>query len=207
MCVYVCLCVCVGYLYLISQNKDVIGAVAPLTKWKWENLGIMNTITKLSTEQKLKEAISIRDSIKLKIIDAAIPLLAKFLIGAKSTYSDKNIAQALETQQARARMLLSELSATESSKRKKSLKNQINTVNEKIRALRVRSVDEEGMIKILREAAVEEGPFEYWIGPLISSPDSAIALFAKAVKDQIEVARIKDIDALKTMKIQEHLVV
>lgn len=154
---------------------------------------------KLSTEQKLKEAISIRDTIKLKIIDAAIPLLAKFLVGAKSTYSDENIAQALETQQARARMLISEIAATESAKRKKSLKKQIDTVNEKIRALRVRSVDEEGMTKILREAAVEEGPFEYWIGPLISSPDSAIALFAKAVKDQIETARTKDIEALRTI--------
>jgi len=154
---------------------------------------------KLSTEQKLKEAISLRDTIKLKIIDAAIPLLAKFLVGAKSTYSDKNIIQGIETQQARARMLVEELSKATTERRKKSIRKQLDTVNEKIRALKVRNVDEEGMIQILREAAVEEGPFEYWIGPLISSPDSAIALFAKAVKDQIELAKLKDIEALRTI--------
>ncbi len=155
--------------------------------------------SKLSTEQKLKEAISIRDTIKLKIIDAAIPLLAKFLVSSKSTYSDKNVIQAIETQQARARVFLSEIAASESPRRKKSLEKQLKNVNKNIKALQVRSVDEEGMIKILRQAAVEEGPFEYWIGPLISSPDSAIALFAKSVKDQIEIAKLKDIEALRTI--------
>lgn len=152
---------------------------------------------KLSTEQKLKEAISLRDTIKLKIIDAAIPLLAKFLVNAKSTYSDKNILQGIETQQARARMLIDQLSQAKTERRKKSLRKQLKTVDEKMRALRIRNVDEEGMIKILKEAAVEEGPFEYWIGPLISSPDSALALFAKAVKDQIELAKLKDIENLQ----------
>ena len=152
---------------------------------------------KLSVEQKLKEAISIRDTIKLKIIQEAIPLLAEFLIEARSTYADENIQRSLDTQQARARMLIQKISEAKSEKAKKRLQKQLDTVDEKMRALSVRAMDKEQMIKILKEAAVEEGPFEYWIGPLISSPDSAIALFAKAIKDQMEKARLKDILALR----------
>ena len=60
------------------------------------------------------------------------------------------------------------------------------------------------MIKVLQEAAVEEGVLDYLIGPLISSPDSAVALFAKSVKDQMEKAS-DDLDFEKAVILRDRI--
>ena len=146
---------------------------------------------RLSTLQKLKEAVSIRTTIKDKIIDVAIPLLADFLLDARSSYAEGNIQENLEKLREQQRSLI----AQNNIKKNKRLEKDLENIEERIRGLLSKTMDKEEMIETLREAAVEEGAFDYWIGPLISSPDSAIALFAKAIKDKIEEARMKDIVA------------
>lgn len=145
---------------------------------------------KLSTKQKLKEAISVRDTIKKMVIEQSIPLLAKFLFRSRSTYADKAIQENLESLRLQQRNLIQQNAIKPNKRIKKDLEN----IEERIRGLVSRAQSEEEMVKILQEAAVEEGAFDYWIGPLISSPDSALALFAKAVKDRMEAARMIDIE-------------
>ena len=55
------------------------------------------------------------------------------------------------------------------------------------------SPSETSLIKLLREASTNEGIIDYLLMPLISSPDSALALFGRAVKTELEEARVKDI--------------
>lgn len=146
---------------------------------------------RLSSIQKLKEAVSIRTTIKDKIVDVAIPLLADFLLDARSSYSEGNIQENLEKLREQQRSLI----AQNAIKKNKRLEKDIENIEERIRGLLSKTMDKEQMIETLREAAVEEGAFDYWIGPLISSPDSVLGLFAKAIKDRIEAARMKDITA------------
>ena len=60
----------------------------------------------LSTLQKLKEAVSIRDTIKDKIIQVAIPLLADFLLEARSSYAEGNIENNIDSLQEQQRNLI-----------------------------------------------------------------------------------------------------
>ena len=145
---------------------------------------------KISDKQKLKEALSIRDTIKQKVIVEGIPLMADFLLAARSTYSTEGMRKELESIDAEeklARELLSE------EKDQKKLEKKLTQLETKRNFLTTKAEDRDEMIKVLQEAAVEEGVLDYLIGPLISSPDSAVALFAKAVKDQMEKARLKDL--------------
>ena len=143
----------------------------------------------LSSQQKLKEALSIRDTIKQRVITESIPLMADFLLDARSTYSAEGMRVEMETLNQQIKDI------QESNLPDKTKESRIKAMNAKLTMLSTKAMDKEQMVKLLQEAAVDEGVFDYLIGPLISSPDSAIALFAKAVKDQFELARLDDVNA------------
>jgi hypothetical protein len=54
-------------------------------------------------------------------------------------------------------------------------------------------LDKQKMEEILKMAVKDEGLFDFLINPLISSEDSALALFAKMIKSAFEEARMDDI--------------
>ena len=145
--------------------------------------------SELSSQQKLKEALSIRDTIKQRVLTESIPLMADFLLDARSTYSAEGMKREIEVINQQIKDI------QESSRSDKSKESMIKAKKVQLTMLSTKAADKAGMIKILQQAAVDEGVFDYLIGPLISSQDSAIALFAKAVKDQFELARLDDIEA------------
>ena len=145
--------------------------------------------SELSSQQKLKEALSIRDTIKQRVLTESIPLMADFLLDARSTYSAEGMKREIEIINQQIKDI------QESTRSEKSKESMIKAKKVQLTMLSTKAADKNGMIKILQQAAVDEGVFDYLIGPLISSQDSAIALFAKAVKDQFELARLDDIEA------------
>ena len=149
--------------------------------------------SKLTPQQKLKEAISIRDTIKQRVLTEAIPLMADFLLDARSTFSAAGLKQEIEIINKQIKDIQE---SNRSEKKKESL---IKSKQAQLNYLSTKATDKEQMIKNLQMASVDEGVFDYLIGPLISSPDSAVALFAKAVKDQFELARLDDIEAKRTV--------
>ena len=155
---------------------------------------------KLSDKQKLKEALSIRDTIKQKVLVEAIPLMADFLLDARSTYSTEGMLK--EIQSIDAEKKLAEEQFDKGKINQKQLDGKLSQLETKRNFLSTKAQDRDQMIKVLQEAAVEEGVLDYLIGPLISSPDSAVALFAKSVKDQMEKARLKDL-AIRDSLIKE----
>jgi hypothetical protein len=180
-----------GYNFLDEINKQDIFDYFNTTEQ--ESMAIFEKDeegkSELTPQQKLKEAISIRDTIKQRVITEAIPLMADFLLDARSTFS----TEALKAELASLNQQIKDIE--ESNRSPESKEKLIATKKAQITFIGTKAENKEQMIKMLQQAAVDEGVFDYLIGPLISSPDSAIALFAKAVKDQFELARLDDIEA------------
>ena len=59
--------------------------------------------------------------------------------------------------------------------------------------LLVFTLDEKTLIDQLTSTNIDESFFNYLVDPLISSEDNVIALFAKAIKSEMETARLQDI--------------
>ena len=55
------------------------------------------------------------------------------------------------------------------------------------------TLDEKTLIDQLTSTNIDESFFNYLVDPLISSEDNVIALFAKAIKSEMETARLQDI--------------
>jgi len=143
---------------------------------------------KLSMKEKLERAVTTRNIIRQRMLDEGIPLLAEFLLDARSKYSAEGLEKEIAAKRAEIEKIKNDVT---NEKRRDRL---IQKVERQIDLLSTKAQDKDGMIKILKEAAIEEGVLDFLVGPLISSPDSAVALFAKAIKDQLEFARLKDIN-------------
>jgi hypothetical protein len=140
----------------------------------------------LTPQQKLSKAIEIRDKMKQKYVTEGIPLMADFLLGYKSDITEKTLA---EVAALRVRIATVETSnATDEAKQKR-----IKEIQDRIDQLLGFSLDKKQMIELLTAANSDTGVLDYLISPLISSEDSALALFAKAIKSQLETARLEDI--------------
>jgi len=143
----------------------------------------------MTPQKMITEAIAIRDKIKKKVITEAIPMLAKFLVSYKSQLRDAVIPEELE----RMQKALVELQANTKMKEKRKTK-EIKKLEDRIKLFETFEVDEESMTKILKMAYKDESMFDFLLSPLISSTDSALALFAKSIKSQLEFAKLKDIE-------------
>ena len=151
----------------------------------------------LTAQQMLTEALASRERIKNKFVQQGIPLMAKTLVEYKSELADEKVKSELEALQKQLDQVQASTSLSDKAKEAKvtELENKIATYQSYV-------IDEQGLEEILKLANSDESMLDFLISPLISSEDSALALFAKMVKSKLEDARLKDIDTLKDMSAQ-----
>lgn len=142
--------------------------------------------SKLTPQQKLSKAITTRNSIRAKYLTEGIPLMAQFLLGYKS-----DVSADAQLQIDSARKKIEELIAGNTSDANK--KKRIAEYEARIAKYQGFSIDEQQMIDLLKEVNSDESVLDFLINPLISSEDSALALFAKAIKSKLETARMEDL--------------
>lgn len=145
-----------------------------------------------STQAKLLYSIERKNLLKNDYIETGIPLLADFLLDYKSEPLSASVIQRIkeiEVKIAAARNNVT-LKPSVAEKRIKEYQDQIKT-------LKPHDLNREKLIDQLRVAAKDESALDFMMSPLISSSDSVLALFAKAVKSALEDARQKDIKEAK----------
>jgi hypothetical protein len=142
---------------------------------------------KLTPQQMLSKARNIRDTIKQKYLKEGIPLMADFLLQYKVDVSEKSNAE-IENLRKRIDSIEADTKVSDKFKAKR-----IAELEERITILQNFSLDKRGMINLLKEASTDTSVLDYLISPLISSEDAALSLFAKAIKSQMESARMMDI--------------
>lgn len=142
----------------------------------------------VTPQKMLTDAIKIRDKVKKKIITEAIPLLAEYLVEYKSTLQDNTIQLELDWMNNKIQEIENDPKLSQKRKDK-----YIKFWKDKINRYETFNVDQATLEDILKMANRDEGVIDFLISPLITSTDSALALFAKAVKSQLEFARQKDI--------------
>jgi len=141
-----------------------------------------------TVQDKLTQAIAIRDSIKKKFVTEGIPLMADFLLDYKSLSLEEDLSVEIESLKKQIDTI--SVSPNLSDKWKKSKLEYLNNRLEKLQSF---SLDKKGMVNLLTMATRDQGVLEYLTSPLISAEDSALSLFAKAIKSELEDARVKDI--------------
>lgn len=150
-----------------------------------------------TAQQMLTEALASRERIKNKFVQEGIPLISKTLIEYKSDIADEKVKSELEGLQKQLDQVRISTSLSDKAKKIK-----VTQLEDKIAEYQSYILDEKGLEDILKLANSDEGMLDYLISPLISSEDSALALFAKMVKSKFETARLADIDTLKEVSEQ-----
>jgi hypothetical protein len=150
--------------------------------------GVDDVYGPMTPQKMLTDAIKIRDKVKKKVITEAIPLMAETLVEYKSTLQDKTIPEEV----ARLEKEIAAVTANTRMSEKRKAK-ELKRLEDRLSLFEGFDVDQESMERILKMANRDEGVIDFLISPLITSGDSALALFAKLIKSQIEFARQKDI--------------
>ena len=148
----------------------------------------------LTAQQMLTEALASRERIKNKFVQEGIPLMAKTLVEYKSEMASERIKNELEALQKQLDQVQASTSLSDKAKQAK-----VTELENKIAENQSYMLDEKGLEDILKLANADEGIIDFLLSPLISSEDSALALFAKMVKSKFEEARLQDIETLKEM--------
>jgi hypothetical protein len=150
---------------------------------------VSKPIAQYTPQDKLKVALSIREAIKAAFVQEAIPIMAETLVNYRNHKSQVTIQSQIEKFEREIQEIRegdaptnSKLKAVEF--REKELEKWKNML-----------LDKNRMEEILKTAVRDEGIFDYLVNPLISSEDSALALFAKMIKSSFEEARMDDIVA------------
>ena len=180
----------------ISNNKDIVDFFAEETEKRefneeGEELVELNLEGEnISIKEMLYRTLTNRKILKRRVNEEAIPLIADWLLKARSSYA-KDLNKTAE--QIEADIIEQEKNFKEGKisewRYKKIRKKQDKDLN----LAKTIVVDRQDLINTLREASREDGVLDFMIGPAITSPDAVVALLAKALKDQLEKARLKDI--------------
>ena len=141
----------------------------------------------MTPQEKLTSAIATRNNIRSKFISEAIPLIAKTLIAYRSDRATERTQAEIDSLKAQINAV--QLSTTLSDKAKA---NKLADLEKNLNLYEGYLLDEEKLEGILKEASKDESTLDFLINPLISSEDSALALFAKMIKSSFEDARIQD---------------
>ena len=141
-----------------------------------------------SPQDKLSYALEVRNAVRSKFVTEAIPLMAKTLTYYKSDTSDEKVRAQIKDTQKRIEAITADQSL--SSKAKERKLNQEQAILDKLNSF---LINEESLIETLTLASKDEDALDFLIAPLISSEDSALALFAKMIKSAFENARQQDI--------------
>jgi hypothetical protein len=136
--------------------------------------------TNKTAQDMLSDAVTIRENIKMKYVQVGIPLMADWLLEYQAEGIQGKVEPHLE-------YLKKRLATTTNEKDKLSLQDSINTWSTFV-------LDKKSLVDLLTRASKDEGIIDYLISPLISSNDQSLGLFARAVKTEMETARLNDID-------------
>jgi hypothetical protein len=151
----------------------------------------------LTAQEMLTEALASRERIKNKFIQEGIPLMAKTLTEYKSDMAEERINKELEALKKQLEQVQASTSISDKAKATK-----VKELEDTISNYQSYLLDQKQLENVLKIANEDEGIIDFLVSPLISSEDSALALFAKLVKSKFEDARMKDIDALKATSAQ-----
>jgi hypothetical protein len=171
-----------------ANNYNILDEVNKVDVKKFfSNPIISKPESEFTPQDKLTAAITIRNNIKAAFVDEAIPLMAEVLINYRSSAGNKSIRENIKALQERIQEI-QDSDADDAVKEKRIAREQ--TTLDKWQGM---LLDKEKMEQVLKMAVKDEGIFDYLINPLISSEDSALALFAKMIKSAFEEARMEDI--------------
>ena len=173
-----------GYSILDELND------ADLKEYFMQRVSIKIPEGELTPQQLVSAAITIKNDIKARYINQGIPLMADFLLGY-TTELGATILDQIDTYNRRIKNLAFE-NLTDKQKEERAKEYQ-----DKIDKLQSFSLNKKALVEALRNATSDTGVLSFLMDPLISSEDSVLALFAKAVKSQLENARMKDDDNLR----------
>ena len=144
-------------------------------------------ISDYTPQDKLKEAINIRKYLKLAFTKEVPDLLAESLVNYRTYANRESIIDQIKKYETR----IAEIKASNLSD---IVKNKDIEFNKKeLAKWQNMLLDKQKLANTLRMASKDESVFDYLLNPLISSEDSAMALFAKMVKSQFEGAKMEDI--------------
>jgi hypothetical protein len=144
-------------------------------------------VSDYTPQDKLKEAINIRKYLKLAFTKEVPDLLAESLVNYRTYANRESIIDQIKKYETRiAEIKASNLSDVIKNKDIESNKKELAKWQNML-------LDKQKLANTLRMASKDESVFDYLLNPLISSEDSAMALFAKMVKSQFEGAKMEDI--------------
>ncbi len=138
-------------------------------------------------QDKLNYALMARDKIRQRYLKQGIPLLADYLLGYKSNTLDESLQKQIDQLNEKIQKI------NNGSYTKEAKARRIAEVEADIEKRQNFTLDKRSLIKQLELASKDENALDYLFSPLISSHDSVLALFAKAVKSQLENARLEDV--------------
>lgn len=138
-------------------------------------------------QDKLAYSMLAKEKIKQRYLKQGIPLLADYLLEHKSERLSDQVVKEIDELEKKI-TILQNSKLTDAAKEKR-----IKEVEDRIDTLKGFDLDKKTLIKQLQLASQDEGALDYLFSPLISSDDSALALFAKSVKNKLEDARLEDI--------------
>ena len=142
-------------------------------------------------QELLTEARSIKDAVKNTYINNGIPLMADFLLEYSSDTIEADVLEKITQLQERIKTIEKGTTSEEHKKKRTA------EIQKEIDVYQGFTLDKKGLIQILREAQKDESMLDFLISPLISSHDASLSLFAKAIKSQLETARLKDLEKVK----------
>lgn len=155
---------------------------------KKTNTQMGGPISEMTPQAMITEAIAIRDKIKKDINNYSIPLLADFFLKYKPGYGDAKTLDQIETIDRRIDDV------------RNNPKNDPNFISKRVKELELEkskwqafTLDKKTLVENLKSTNNDESFMHFLFDPLISSKDNVIALFAKAIKSEMETARLKDI--------------
>ena len=143
-------------------------------------IDVKNPDTNKTAQEMLSYAVTVRDSIKKKYVQVGIPLMAKFLL----KYQSGDITESVDSQ---LEALKKRLPTTTNERDKAKLEEKIEKWTNFV-------LDEKSLIDLLTRASKDESVLAFLINPLISSDDQALGLFARAIKTELEYARLNDVE-------------
>jgi hypothetical protein len=145
-------------------------------------------INKMTPQARITESIAIRDKMKKDLNKSAIPLLASFILKYKPEYGNAKILDQIEAIDKRI-----EDTRNYPKNKPEYIAKRVNELEATKNKLLGFTLDEKTLIDQLTSTNIDESFFNYLVDPLISSEDNVIALFAKAIKSEMETARLQDI--------------
>jgi len=158
---------------------------------------VKNPDTNKTAQDMLSYAVTVRNNIKKKYVQVGIPLMADWLLQYQAEGIYDKVLPHLET--LKKRLDETKASTTLSSKRKDK---EIAKLEYAINTWQNFSLNKKSLVDLLTKASQDEGVIDFLISPLISSNDQSLGLFARAVKTELEIARLTDIDVKRLASVE-----